>query len=152
MKFAYLADHPEWIPELAQWSDEEWGRFNPDRTVHDTIDEYKKRLHKDKLPLMFVAQQENRPVGCFSIKSTDMTIRPQYSPWLGTVLVAPHLRNRGIGSLLIERALVEARILQLQKLYLWTATAEKFYVKFGFKTIEHLYYKNQDTRVMDLLL
>ena len=37
LTFAYLADRPEAVPQIAQWWFEEWGHLAPGETVEDII-------------------------------------------------------------------------------------------------------------------
>jgi N-acetylglutamate synthase-like GNAT family acetyltransferase len=75
-----------------------------------------------------------------SLKPQDLEIRPQLTPWLGGLLVVPEWRNRGVASLLMQRAVSEARRLQLPTLFLWTHSAEGLYRRLGWRPIERVDY------------
>jgi N-acetylglutamate synthase-like GNAT family acetyltransferase len=146
----YLANHPQWLPILAEWTYSEWGKFDSNNSLQATIKRYEDRLNKDHIPLMLVAYSDSHPVGCVSLKETGMTIRPDYTPWLGSMYVNPKERRKGIGSQLMQRAIAESKKLLVPTLYLWTALAEGFYLKYGFNTIESTRYLDQDTKIMAL--
>jgi len=146
----YLANHQEWLPILAEWTYSEWGKFDSDNSLEATIEKYKDRLNKDSLPIMLVAHSDSRPVGCVSLKATEMDIRPDYTPWLGSMYVNKTDRGKGVGTQLIERVISESQKISAQTLYLWTAFAEGFYEKHNFHTIERLNYSGQDAKIMAL--
>lgn len=148
----YLANHPEWLPQLAEWTYSEWGKYDSDNSLQATIKRYQDRLNKNCLPMMLVAYSNTKPLGCVSLKETEMTVRPQYTPWLGSMFVSPINRGKGIGSQLLERAITETKKLSISTLYLWTAFAEDFYLKHDSQTIERIRYLNQDAKIMALQL
>lgn len=53
-----------------------------------------------------------------------------------SVAVAPGLQRQGIGRLLLERLLLEARSRGIATLYLLTVTAPEYFAQFGFKRIK----------------
>ncbi|MDR7335811.1 arsenic resistance N-acetyltransferase ArsN2 [Roseateles asaccharophilus] len=59
---------------------------------------------------------------------------------LRSVAVAPGLQKQGIGRLLVERLLLEARSRDIAALYLLTVTAPEYFAQYGFKRM-----KNEDT-------
>lgn len=54
---------------------------------------------------------------------------------LRSVVVATHAKRAGLGSLLTERALEEARARGAENVYLLTTTAEDFFPRFGFEPV-----------------
>lgn len=153
VEISYLADYPQWIRQLAQWNLDEWGRFDPSNTLEKMVAGLSERLNRDRLPIALVANDKTAsgaglPLGMVCLKLAAMRSRPQYGPWLGNLYVVPEYRNAGIGSALVNRALLEARKLGVLELYLWTEKAEHFYQRFGFKSVERVYYLEQDARVM----
>lgn len=55
---------------------------------------------------------------------------------LRSVAVAPGLQKQGIGRLLVERLLLEARSRGIAALYLLTVTAPEYFAQYGFKRIK----------------
>ena len=148
LQIHYLAEQPDWVEELASWTYQEWGHFDPTNSLQQSITRFRDRLNRKKLPLTFVATMEDRPVGCISLKHDGMSIRPQFSPWIGSMFVLSTRRRQGIGSALLVRAIIEAKTLGFEKLYLWTEKAFDFYGLHGFITIERIKYLSQDARLM----
>ena len=150
----YLVEHPELVDELAQLSWKEWQDIyqQRDQTLEHCLKNYRERMNTDRLPLTFVALSHNELVGMVSLKFQDMDTRPDLDPWLGGLLVLPDWRNRGIGTMLMNRATGEARKLNVPRLYLWTHTAERLYRKLGWQFVERAEYFGKQAVVMEMNL
>ena len=118
----YLANHPELADELARLSWTEWQSLYEQRgeTFSDARRQYRERITIDRLPLALVALAGAELVGTVSLKHNDLDIRPEITPWLGGVFVIPEWRQLGVASLLMRRAVEEARRLNVERLFLWT--------------------------------
>jgi N-acetylglutamate synthase-like GNAT family acetyltransferase len=101
-------------------------------------------------PLTGLAANYRELVGMVSLKFHDMDTRPDLDPWLGGLLVLPEWRNRGVGTMLMHRAIEEARRLHVPQLYLWTHSAEKLYHKLGWHVIERTKYFGEEAVVMQI--
>lgn len=55
------------------------------------------------------------------------------NPWLGSFFVLPKWRGCGIGRLLYDQAVMYARKVGVERLYLMTRKAEEYFVKLGWK-------------------
>jgi len=146
----YLADHPGSIQILARWLYDEWGHRSHDGTLQGMVDTLKERLNHDRLPLALVAIRESEPLGTVSLKFREVEIRPQYEHWLGTLFVHEPFRGKGIGSLLVEAAVKEARRLGISELYLYTRNKEneRIYTKLGWTVVENLEYRGRPAVIM----
>ena len=63
MEIAYLADHPELIPVIAGWFQDQWGYMSPGSSVSDVEDSLRHHLHRDELPLALVALSGAEVIG-----------------------------------------------------------------------------------------
>jgi predicted N-acetyltransferase YhbS len=147
-EIAYLADHPELIPELAAWLHEEWGYLDPKSSVKHKEVMLRVRLNRDKIPLTLVAFLSSEPVGTASLQLRELPTYRQYLHWLGTVYVLPPYRSQGIGIQLVERAVAEAARLGVSELYLYTPDQEQMYASLGWTAIERTRHRNQDVVIM----
>lgn len=152
LTFAYLADHRDLLSLLAIWFHREWGRRNPELTVDKIAENLEGRLHRNRIPLTFVAFVGTKPVGTASLKIHEMEIYPQYLHWLGAVYVLPQYRHRGIGTQIVEHAISEAQRLGVRDLYLYTRGSESFYAQFGWQPLERPFYHGREVVVMKLTL
>ncbi|HSH39521.1 MAG TPA: GNAT family N-acetyltransferase [Chthoniobacterales bacterium] len=145
-----LANHREFIPQLAAWSYAEW-RHVYDQcglTFGDAIPAFHRRAKTDALPLTIVAIADGAVVGTGALKADDLPPRAHLTPWLAGIFVAREHRGRGIASAIIDRLLDEARRLRLPRLYLWTNSAASLYAKLGWRDFEKLEYCGQEISVM----
>ena len=150
IRIDYLANHPAVADGLAKISWTEWRSIYEARrdTFADVLKACRERMNIDHLPLALVAFDGDKLVGTVSLKPQDLEVRPELTPWLGGLFVAPEWRHRGVASLLLKRAVEEARRLKLAKLYLWTSSAEGLYRKLDWQPVERLDYCGRRIVVM----
>lgn len=149
---AYLVDCPDLINLLATWFHREWGRRNPALTIDSIAKNLEGRLHRNRLPLTFVAFLETKPVGTASLKIREMEIYPQYLHWFGAVYVVPQYRHQGIGTQIVAYSISEAERIGVGELYLYTRGSESFYAQFGWQPLERTFYHGREVVVMKLTL
>jgi N-acetylglutamate synthase-like GNAT family acetyltransferase len=77
-----------------------------------------------------------------------MDSRPQFTPWLAGVFVAPAHRRCGIGRALAEHGVGEAARLGFTTVYLFTPSAEDFFSHLGWSIVEHTRYRDTDVTIM----
>ena len=74
----------------------------------------------DSVPLSLLATTEGRPAGTVNLVVCDDDSRPQLTPWLAALYVAPEFRSQGIGTALVQRLCSEAARIGCRELYLGT--------------------------------
>ncbi len=133
---SYLDDHPEYLPKLAGWAFEAWGRYNPSSSLEKAQEKLKTHLNKNQLPLTYIALENDSPIGMCSLRQND-GIRPDLVPWLGSLYVVSHRRKQGIGEELIRVVTEKARSMCYPKLYLlaFDKTLPDWYQKLGWQMI-----------------
>jgi len=144
----YLSDHPETVPTLAEWHHHQFQHLSPGSTVERCASSLRAQSGRRQIPTTLVALAEGRPLGSASLVAQDMAVRPELSPWLATVFVAPEFRRRGIGSSLVRRIIGEARALGAERIYLYTPDKERFYTDLGWNTLENVDYRDHHVAVM----
>lgn len=147
LKTIYLQENPILIPLIAQWYNSEWAI--PTET---SIDGLKEKLNKT-IPLQKVLFLDKIPVATGGVyeRLRLLDVEPkfkQYGPWLALMYTVPTLRGRGIGTYLCNSLDAEVVEQGLTKYYLYTYTAERFYLKQGWKILENVVYKSNNTVVM----
>jgi len=82
------------------------------------------------LPTYLLATSNGEVVGCAGaeVYGTVALVR--------SVAIAPGLQKQGIGRLLVERLLLEARSRDIAALYLLTVTAPEYFAQYGFKRMK----------------
>lgn len=128
-----LADEPRALPHIAAWLFHEWWCRNPENGLHTVVARLEECMNRDRLDLTLVCFSGDVPVGTVSLTRSDMSSRPDLTPWLAALYVAPEFRCRGAGSLLVNDALRHAARVGERKLYLFTMNAGPFYLDRGWK-------------------
>jgi GNAT superfamily N-acetyltransferase len=144
----YLTNQLSFIPTLADWHHHQFRHLSPGSTVERCISKLSAQPGGRKIPTTVVAVEGGQPLGSASLVAQDMAIRPDYSPWLASVFVAPEFRRRGIGSALVGRIVEEARALGVRRLFLYTPDKESFYTRLGWRTLEWVDYRHHHVAVM----
>ncbi len=146
----FLAHHPWCVTELAGHFYEHWRGYYDQRGVTPAAirNALHERANLDSLPLAVVALREGVPVGTATIKPQDLDCRPDFTPWLAGVMVAPEYRRQGIATALVERIVEEALRLRLPRLYLWTPNSESMYTRLGWSRIEKIPYFGSEITIM----
>lgn len=95
------------------------------------------------IPVALIAHDGDEFLGTVSLIASDLSSRPDYSPWVAALWVDEPYRSRGIGSTLVTAAIQIARDQQFETVYLGaTSDKHEFYVARGWllseKNIEGL--------------
>ena len=125
----------------------------PDIPVEQVENNFKRHLNHQELPLTFVAFDGNAPVGMCSLRIND-GIRPELTPWLGSLVVAPIYQKQGIAKKLIKCVEQHALNLGFQNLYLFAfdPTIPNYYSQLGWQTIATDEFKGHPVTVMEIKL
>ncbi len=81
----------------------------------------------------FVLFDGDEPVGTAGLVREDLETRPDLTPWLAGVFVRPEFRGRGHATALVRRVEAFALAASVPALWLYTATAEPFYARLGWR-------------------
>jgi len=152
--YGYLKDHAEFIPQLAEIWYEVLGKiWLPNVKIEQVIKNFENHLNKDFLPLTIVAIQGTTPIGMCSLRNTD-GIRPDLSPWLGSLIVHPQYQHQGIGKELITRIQNIAKSMNFQQLYLFAfdPTIPEWYIKLNWSIFSMDKFKGHPVTVMSIYL
>ncbi len=132
-----LAEHKQFVPVLAAWHQEQWGALNPAKSIASRIEEFAEHLQAEApIPSTWCALQDGVLLGSASLISSDLDTRPELSPWLASVFVAPEHRGKGVGASLVQAVMDAACQTRFEKLYLYTLQHEAWYYQMGWRTYE----------------
>ena len=149
MNITYLADHQEVIPELATWFYREWSHLYTGKTISDVRDAIRERTHRDAIPVALVAFEGAAPVGTVCLKTHDMDTRLDLSPWLAGLYVVDTWRGQGIGTALVRAIEQKAHALGIDKLYLYTPSAQSFYSRLAWRAYGTTEYQGAKVTIME---
>lgn len=141
---------PAFINQLAAWHHTEWHHL--DRSVNERLRRQRLLAHCDvgSLPVTFVALEEGALVGSICLVAHDVPDRPQYSPWISRIFVAPEYRGKGIGKALIDRAKSEMCRQSHDALYLMTEDKGSYYARMGWIKLENYKLNNHSVEIMKI--
>jgi GNAT superfamily N-acetyltransferase len=90
-------------------------------------------LKRQEYEIALLAEWDGQPAGlCLFVRDeADPNPRPDLTPWLAALYVAPEFRKRGIARALIKAIEDHARAVGTETLYLYTSEAEPFYLRVG---------------------
>jgi GNAT superfamily N-acetyltransferase len=142
------AGETEVISQIARWYEAEWGT-PPEKTIRrfsnipgkDVIFHLVLRINDE----VIAAGGLWNDVNIFNFHEK----LKEYQPWVAAIYTDESHRKRGLGSLVLEHIEERAMVLGLQKLYLYTYSANDLYEKYGWKPIDVVQYRGQETAVME---
>jgi GNAT superfamily N-acetyltransferase len=151
MRIEYLADHEELIPELARLHFAEWGHLRPEETLEGRTRRLRDYCGRGGIPTVLVALAGPALCGSAMLIAHDMDTREDLTPWLAGVYVLPAHRHRGYGSALVAAVVHEAAAIGVERLYLYTPDAAKFYARLGWSSLGDAEYRGQHVVIMSKL-
>ena len=132
---SYLADHPEHLPQLAQWQFEEWDSVLGD-SFEARVTKLETHMSRDELPIAWIAYANEQLLGSAALRAHDLEGREDLGPWLGGVIVGSQFRRQGIGAALCATVEQKARSLGIDTLYLFTFDKQAWYSRLGWSLLE----------------
>jgi predicted N-acetyltransferase YhbS len=152
LEIAALKSRPEHLQTVARWIYDEWEHVT-ERDLGAVVARIAARMNDDRIPLTLVALSGGECVGTVGLWEGDLLSRPDLTPWLAALYVAPAHRGRGVGGALIDAVLATARRLGVSRLYLHTETASGYYRGKGWRSLFcSVNDRNEETEVFDFVL
>jgi N-acetylglutamate synthase-like GNAT family acetyltransferase len=149
LEVGYLADFPEYLVTVAEWGHGQWGYLDPGKSLEDRVRKRREYLQRGAIPMTVIAFQDGIPVGTASLEAHDMEERPELTPWMSSVYVAPEFRRRGIASALVNRIVDEARGLGVAELFLFTFDRKDLYEGLGWRVVQEDTYHGWNVTIMN---
>lgn len=147
-----LKNHLHAIPALAHIWHEVLGKiWVPGVPIERVITRFADHLNDSNLPITFVALEGDLPVGMCSLREND-GIRPNLTPWLGSLVVDPKYQKQGIGKMLISVTVEKAKQLGFKKVYLFAfdPIILEYYKSLGWKKIAAEEFKSYPGTIMEV--
>ena len=136
--------------KICEWNYNWWGVKNNDS--YEKVRCYFEHSLNcgEKLPQIFIALIDNKPVGMYQISmSDDIDCRPDIYPWLVNVYVDEKYRSNGICSQLMKTVKENAKNIGLKELYLYTEHIG-LYEKYEWQFIENVNTFKNDSPIVRL--
>lgn len=154
IKIDFLKNHSDAIPELAHiWHDVLGKIWFPELTIQEIeLLTYDELNHPDETT-SFVAIYDEIPVGFCTFKLKE-EFCPDLGPWLADVVVNTKYQKQGIGKMLVDVAVRQAKERGFKKLYLFAfdPTMPEYYERLGWRKIGMDEFKSYPVMVMEMEL
>ena len=130
-----LVARPELAPLVADWL---WAEFwhKSGKPYAHLLAAVRQSTAAHAIPQTFVYLAAGKPVATAGLIAHDLDDRPELTPWLAAVYVKPAARHHGYALALIRAVEAAAIAASIERLWLYTGTAEGLYLKAGWRTRE----------------
>jgi GNAT superfamily N-acetyltransferase len=150
----YLKHQSSAITRLSQlWKQLIGDVWAPDVSESDVIERFKTHMNTQHLALTCVAFHQDSPIGMCSLREHE-GIRPELTPWLGSLVVDPDYQRQGVGRQLIAKVLKCAKDMGYTHVHLFTfdPTLPAYYAKLGWELIGLDQFHGRPITVMHITL
>jgi GNAT superfamily N-acetyltransferase len=107
---------------------------------------------RNSLPQWYLLKKEGEIIGCAGLITNDFISRGDLYPWVCGIFIEEKQRGNSYGSLLIEKAKVDAKKAGFEYLYLSTEHVG-YYEKYGFEYVGQGYHPwGGESRIYELKL
>lgn len=154
MTVSFLADKKQFIPTIAQWYFNEWGRLTPSRSLEDIAIKVSAMAEsRATLPLSFVLHDDDELLAVAELKFHEHPDFPDYKHWLGGVFVPPDKRGKGYSNIILPHTFRHAKSVGISSLYLQCEQHNiDLYLKHDFEVVHRMNDDGVEKAVMALRL
>ncbi|WP_347332040.1 GNAT family N-acetyltransferase [Marinimicrobium locisalis] len=121
-----------WLSLIGQWHHEHCLARGLHSSLERRIEQIRKHLSHDPLPVTLVAHKAGQPLGSVSLLRY-LAAGTGNRLWLSNLYVESSVRNRGLGQALMEHACRYAKAQGERELWLFTDDQRAFYRKRGWR-------------------
>ena len=129
-----LVERPDLVDTVARWQWLEWGQ-RQGATVEQIASFVRDYCTARDVPQGVVLLEGGVAAGTATLEHADLDARPDLTPWLANVFVAPEFRGRGHARRLVRHIEAAARTGGTDILYLHTESATALYAGLGWTEI-----------------
>lgn len=144
-----LALDSPWGMQMAAEQFDHWGPltgYKSQRLYEEFLEQAARSV---TLPRVLLAATPTALLGSVNLMVREMSIRPQFTPWLGQLFVTESHRANGTGTKLINAALSYVAGLGYGQLFLFTSgTLPAYYRERGWTDIEVAPYLGKERTIM----
>jgi len=141
-------EHPALVEVTARWRWEAFSRRDGVPFAAVLADAEATAASQGLMPWTVALLEDGAPVGTASLVANDLEERPELTPWLAGVVVAPHARGRGLAARLVAAIEQRAAAAGIPTLWLYTGSAERIYARLGWSTVEQIVHQGRPCTLM----
>ena len=134
VRIVTLAERPDLVPVVAAWQTH---AFPDEETEAAALARVSAQVAAVGPDQVFVLLAGEGPAGTASLVRQDLPARPDLTPWLASVYVAPTYRGRGYAASLVAAVEAAAKNAAIRTLWLFTASEKRLYARFGWIEVGH---------------
>ena len=142
------SDRPDLVEITARWRWEAFFRKHGQPFEEVFAAAQRTATAAPPMPRTFVLLADHEPIGTASLVDHDLDERPDLTPWLAGVFVAPQARGQGHAAQLITAVESAASEAAYPILWLYTRTAERVYERAGWERVETVQHKDNPYTLM----
>ena len=149
MKIISIRENPEYKNTAIKYFQQSWKSVLPiiyeDCITHSIG-------ARNSLPQWYLLEKDNDIIGCAGLITNDFISRGDLYPWICAIFIEEKHRGNAYGSLLIEKAKLDAKKAGFEFLYLCTGHIG-YYEKYGFSYIGQGYHPwGEESRIYEIEL
>jgi GNAT superfamily N-acetyltransferase len=132
MEVISIKKSPEYKDKAIKYFQSKWASTNSMKVYDDCITNC--ITTSSPLPQWYLLLDRDEIIGCAGLITNDFISRMDLYPWVCALYIEKEYRGNAYGSLLLEKAKIDAKIGNFSYLYLCTDHIG-YYEKYGFKYI-----------------
>jgi len=133
---AFLADHLDTIPTLAEWFRAQWPGYYAQRSQADLEQDFHSEANRDGLPMRLVGFSNGALVGTIVLRERALATLSDFRPGLGGLFVPEIYRAHGIGTELVMAGMKMAREQGYAFVYATTSAASNILECLGWEVVK----------------
>jgi GNAT superfamily N-acetyltransferase len=149
MEIVNLKKTREYFDIIAEYHQKEWAHLYDGETLDGRKIRMQSYFSDDFVPSLFVAKNDNSIIGTASIKKYDLSTDEGFTPWMSSIFIFPKHRKKGYSKTLVKHLMEQAKLNDINKMYLYTEDADGLYAKLGWKTLSKRQCQGHDIIVME---
>ena len=136
-------------PALAEAHTQEWGHLYANWNQDSALADFRREKADSVLPTTWVAHDSSgHLMGSISLVLDDLPGHPNLNPWLASLWVFPDFRGRGLGKILIQKALGFLAEHRHPHAYLFTEDKVPFFSRFNFTVHAKTHAQGREVTIM----
>lgn len=139
---AFLADHIDTIPTLADWFRAQWPDYYANWSQAEMEQDFLEDTSRDRLPSRLVAFESHELAGTIILREQGSEMLSEFQPELGGLYVAASHRGHGIATELVRAGMQLARQQGYDTVYATTVAAAGILERLGWEFIKPVVYQD----------